>query len=119
MNKKEKDSRPEMGMPMMKKMMEGMKGAPPMEQCMKMCKQMTGAVAETAAMASYSTDEVRGLFEEWIKVVEDEILGFVEEKGTCDPSGIAAKIAISDESALYFISKMAREGKLNISEVKL
>jgi len=86
---------------------------------MQMSHQMAGAVTESASMASFATPEVRGLFEEWAKAVEEEIVGFLKEKGSSEPSEIAARLKISEESALFFIGKMARERKLKITEVKL
>lgn len=85
---------------------------------MQMSQQMAGAIKETGERASFATPEVRGLFEEWAKVVEEEIITFLKEKGSSEPSEIAAQLKISEESALYFIGKMAREGKLKITGVK-
>jgi len=84
---------------------------------MQMGQQMAGAVTESVSMASFATPELRGLFEEWVKAVEEEILGFLKEKGPVAPSGIAAKLKISEESALFLIGKMAREGKIKIDRV--
>jgi uncharacterized membrane protein len=86
---------------------------------MQMCQQMAGAVTESASMASYATPEVRALFEEWVKAVEEEILELLREKGSSDQSEIANKLKISEESVLFFIGKMAREGRLKITGVKL
>jgi|MudIll2142460700_1097286.scaffolds.fasta_scaffold245450_2 hypothetical protein len=108
------------GMGMMKEMMQGMGGmAPMMEKCMQMGEQMAGAVTESASMASFATPEVRGLFEEWARAVEEEILGLLKDKGTIEPSEIAAKLKISEESVLFFIGKMAREKKIKITGIKL
>ncbi len=104
------------GMGMMKEMMEGMNGMPPM---MEKCMQMLGAASESASAASFATPELRGLFDEWVKAVEEEILGFLKEKGTSDPSGIAAKLKISEESAIFLIGKMAREKKIKIAGINL
>ncbi len=86
---------------------------------MQMCQQMAGAVSESASMASFATPEVRGLFEEWVKAVEEEILELSKEKGSCDPSEISAKLKMSEESAIFFIGKMAKEKKVKIAGVKL
>ena len=86
---------------------------------MQMCQQMAGAVTESASMASFATPEVRGLFEEWVKAVEEEIIGLLKEKGSAEPTEIAAKLKISEESALFFIGKMARERKLKITGVRI
>jgi hypothetical protein len=86
---------------------------------MQMCQQMAGAVSESASMASFATPELRALFEEWAKAVEEEILGFLKEKGSSNPSEIASKLKISEESTLFLIGKMAREKKLKITGMKL
>jgi len=86
---------------------------------MQIGQQMAGAVTESASMASFATPEVRGLFEEWAKAVEEEIVEFLKEKGSSEPSEMAAKLKISEESTLFFLGKMAREGKLKIIGVRL
>jgi hypothetical protein len=80
---------------------------------------MAGAVSESASMASFATPELRALFEEWAKAVEEEILGFLKEKGSSNPSEIASKLKISEESTLFLIGKMAREKKLKITGMEL
>jgi hypothetical protein len=86
---------------------------------MNMCQQMTGAVIEIGKMASFATPEIRGLFEEWVRAVEGEILEFLKEQKSSTPAEIAAKIKISEESVLFLIGKLAREGKLKIAGVKI
>ena len=67
----------------------------------------------------FATPKVRGLFEEWVKAVEEEILELLKEKGSCDPSEISAKLKMSEESAIFFIGKMAKEKKVKIAGGKL
>jgi hypothetical protein len=86
---------------------------------MQMKEQMAGAISETGTMASYATPEIRGLFEEWAKAVEEEIIGFLKEKGTSEPVEIAEQLKISEESAIFFLGKMARERKLKITGVRI
>ena len=86
---------------------------------MQMSQQMAGAITESASMASFATPEVRGLFEEWARAVEEEIVAFLKEKGASEPPEIAVRLKISEESALYFIGKMAREKKLRVTGVSL
>jgi hypothetical protein len=90
-----------------------------MGSCMQMFQQMSGGDSRSAAMASFATPEVRGLFEEWAKALEDEIIAFITQTESGVPSEIAAKLKISEESVLFFIGKMAREGKLKITGVSL
>ena len=112
-----KNENDKMGMGMMQDMMKGMGGMP--EMCMKMMQQMTGSVTETASTASFATPEIRGLFEEWARALEDEIITFVKEKEKTSPPDIAAKLKISEESVLFLVGKLAREGKLIIGEIRV
>lgn len=80
---------------------------------------MTGAVIEIGKMASFATPEIRGLFEEWAKAVEGEILEFLKEQQSSTPAEIAAKLTLTEESVLFLIGKLASEGKLKITGVKL
>jgi hypothetical protein len=86
---------------------------------MQMGQQVASAVTESAFMASFATPELRGLFEEWVKAVEEEILGFLKEKGSSEPSGIAVKLKISEESVIFLIGKMATEKKIKITGIKI
>ncbi len=67
--------------------------------------QMAGAIPEATTMASFATPELRALFEEWARAVEEEILGLLKEKGTVEPSQIAAKLKISEESSFFLSGK--------------
>jgi len=102
---------------MMKNMMKESGGMPDM--CMKMMQQMTGSVNETAKIASFATPEIKGLFEEWVNILGEEILAFVKERGKTNLSDIAAKLKISEESAVFFVGKLVREGKLALGEIRV
>ena len=86
---------------------------------MKMGQQVMGSVAETANLASFATPEVRALFEEWAKLVEEEILAFIKDNAKATPADIAANMRLSEESTLYFLSKMLREGKITFGEIRV
>jgi hypothetical protein len=83
---------------------------------MKMSQRMAGAIDETRVMSSYvapdTTPEISGLFEEWLRTVEDEILEILKKEKSLKPSGVAAKLKISEKSVNFFIDKMKKEGKL-------
>ncbi len=82
---------------------------------MKMSR-MAGAIDETQVTSSSVTPdvtaEVNGLFEDWMRTVEDEILDLLTKEKTLKPSGIAAKLKISEKSINFFMDKMRKEGKL-------
>ena len=108
-----------MGMPpmmqeMMQKMMAGMQEFNPMA----MCQAMMSSVGKAAEMAAYATPEVRTLFEEWARSVEEEILAVMKTRGQMDLNQLAAQLKISPESALYFLGKLVREGKVTIAAIR-
>ena len=86
---------------------------------MRMGQQVMGSITETANLASFATPEVRALFEEWAKLVEEEILVFIKDNAKATPADIAAKMRLSEESTLYFLSKMLREGKIMVGEIRV
>jgi hypothetical protein len=86
---------------------------------MQMCEQMTGTVIEVGRLAGFASPELRGLFEEWVKALEGEIIEFLKGKGSCLPADLAVQLKLSEESILFLISKLVREGKLKIIGVSL
>ena len=111
---KDENSNPmKTGMGMMNKMMGGMKDENfnPME----MCRKITESVAATAEIAGLATPEVRALFEDWASEVEKEILTVIKKEGQINPLSIAEKFNISEDSALYFVSKLVRDNKIRVN----
>ncbi len=86
---------------------------------MQMCEQMTGTVIEIGRLAGFASPELRGLFEEWVKALEGEVIEFLKEKGSTLPADLAAQLKLTEESVLFLIGKLVREGKLKIAGVKL
>jgi hypothetical protein len=115
-----KNENSKMGMGMMEdimqNMMKGMGGMP--EMCMKMMEQMTGA-NEGANSGGFASPEIRGLFEEWERSLEEELIKFVKNSGKTTPSDIAAKLKISQDTVLLLVGKLAREGKLIICDIRI
>lgn len=108
-----------MGMPpmmqqMMQKMMAGVHEFNPLA----MCQAMITSVGKAAEMAAYATPEVRTLFEEWARSVEEEILTALKAQGEVDLEQLAAKLKMSPESTLYFLGKLVRDGTATISGIR-
>jgi hypothetical protein len=80
-----------------------------------MSQEMAGAIHEPGAVSSSATPEISGLFEEWLRTVEEEILDILNKEKSLKPSGIAAKLKISEKSVNFFIDKMKKEGKLKMA----
>ena len=80
-----------------------------------MCQAMMTSVGKAAEMAAYATPEVRTMFEEWARSVEDEVLATLKARAPLDLAALAGALKISPESALLFLGKLVREGKANIA----
>jgi len=96
-----------------REMMKGMmgEGFNPME----MCRGMVGSSTKSAEMAIYATPELRALFEEWLGQIEAEILDFLKGREAVAPENVVEDFKLSKESAVFLLSKLAREGKIKIS----
>ena len=83
---------------------------------MKMSQGMAGAIDEgqvrSSSATSDATAEINGLFEEWLTTVEEEMVEILSKEKSLNPSGIAARLKISEKSVNFFMDKMRKEGKL-------
>ncbi len=107
------------GMPsMMREMMQGMMAGTGDFSPAAMCQAMMSSVGKAAEMAAYATPEVRTLFEEWARSVEDEVCASLKARGPSDLATLAGALKISPESLLYFLGKLVREGKATIDSIR-
>ncbi len=83
-----------------------------------MCQAMMTSVGKAAELASYATPEVRTLFEEWARSVEEEVLAALRSRGPLELDALAAGLKISPASALVFLGKLVREGKATIGSIR-
>lgn len=104
--------------PMMQQMMQKMMGGMGDLNPAAMCQAMMTSVGKAAEMAAYATPEVRTLFEEWARSVEEEVLAASKGKGPLDLAALAGALKVSPGSALYFLGKLVREGKATISGIQ-
>ncbi len=100
-------------LPMMKGMMCGEKGERrggfnPMD----MCKKMMQTDSRSNEMAEYDKPELRGLFEDWLQQINEEILEYIKKEGKVIPENIAKKLNLSIESVNTILGKLAQQGKL-------
>jgi len=106
-------------MGMMYEMMQNMMKSNMAEMCSKMMERMSKLMHGPGWAAISATPEMRGLFEEWLKNLEMEVLEFLKEKGRATPEDVASKLKLSRESVILLLAKLAREGKITIGEVKV
>ena len=83
-----------------------------------MCRKMMSSIGRSAELASYATPELRGLFEEWLSQIEEEIKGDIEKAGSADPAELARKYKLGKESIHFILGKLAQKDKINIKAEK-
>lgn len=84
----------------------------------EMCRQMMSSMRQSSEIATFATPEIRNLFEEWVRQIEEEIEQHIIQNGSSEPELIASYFRISKESALYFLSRLAQKGKISINVQK-
>lgn len=78
-----------------------------------MCREMMTGIKETADTARFATAELRGLFDEWCRQIEKEILDFIKEKGSINTKELSDKFSLSDESIKFLLTRMANSGLID------
>lgn len=100
-------------MEMMSKMMGG-KGKEGGFNPMEMCSKMMSFMHENRKLSTLATPEVQGLFEDWVEQIEEEIIEFVKDKKDIQAEQVAEQFKISKDSAYYFLTQLAKKGKINL-----
>jgi hypothetical protein len=80
----------------------------------EMSKEVLAAVSHTYDLSSYSTPELRSLFDDWLGEIERLVNTFVNERNNADPDEIAVHFKLKRESVIFILSKLAREGKITM-----
>lgn len=79
-----------------------------------MSKEVISAISHSYELATYSTPELRGLFNDWLREIEREALEFLKDKKKVDPDKVAQQLRLKRESVIFILSKLAREGKISM-----
>jgi hypothetical protein len=61
-----------------------------------------------------ATPELRGLFEEWIVQLEEELYEFYKGKEEVNIADAAEEFHLSEESLRYILSRLTQKGKLEL-----
>ncbi len=80
----------------------------------EMSKEVISAISHSYELATYSTPELRGLFNDWLTEVEREVIEFLKDRGRVDPDEVAGLLHLKRESVIFILSKLAREGKIGM-----
>ncbi len=79
-----------------------------------MSKEVLAAISHTYELASYSTPELRSLFNDWLEEIERLVVTYVNDRNKADPHEIAAHFKLKRDSVIFIMSKLAREGKITM-----
>ncbi|HEB70280.1 MAG TPA: hypothetical protein ENI88_11770 [Desulfobulbus sp.] len=80
----------------------------------EMSKEVMAAISYTYGLASYSTPELRSLFDDWLGEIEHMVVDVIHTQKKADPNQIGARLNLQPDSVLFILSKLAREGKINL-----
>lgn len=80
----------------------------------EMSKEVISAISHSYELATYSTPELRGLFNDWLGAIEREVIEFLADRNKVDPDEVAGHFRLERESVIFILSKLAREGKINL-----
>jgi hypothetical protein len=84
-----------------------------------MSKEVISAISHSYELATYSTPELRGLFNDWLGEIEQEVIEFLADRNTVDHGEVAKHFRLERGSVIFILSKLAREGKINIQGIGL
>lgn len=80
----------------------------------EMSKEVISAVSHSYELATYSTPELRGLFNDWMSEIEKEIVVFLTDREKVDPDEVASYFKLNRESVLFILGRLAREEKIKM-----
>jgi len=103
--------------PMMGMMMGGKDGETGFNP-MDMCKKMMAGMGQSRNAESFATPEIQTLFEEWARQMDSEVLGLIENREEMNIDKMAAQLKISRESLIFFLNRLARQGKIDLKPIK-
>ena len=110
-----KMANPMMGMmSMMMGGKDGEAGSNPMD----MCKKMMAGMGQNRHADQLVTPEIQTLFEEWARQMDSEVLNLVKSGEEMVIDNIAAQLKISRESLIHFLTRLARQGKIDLKPLK-
>jgi hypothetical protein len=79
-----------------------------------MSKEVLSAISHSYELATYSTLELRNLFNDWLREIEKEALAFLKGKTIVDPEMIAQHLRLERESTIFILNKLVREGRVDV-----
>ncbi|MEI6613879.1 MAG: hypothetical protein WCL37_03200, partial [Chrysiogenales bacterium] len=85
---------------------------------MDMCKKMMAGMGQNRNADQLATPEIQTLFDEWARQMDAEVLVLVESGEEMDINNMAAQLKISRDSLIFFMTRLARQGKIDLKPAK-
>jgi hypothetical protein len=79
-----------------------------------MSKEVLSTISHSYELATYSTTELSGLFNDWLSEIEKEALVFLKGRSTAEPEMVAQHLRLERESAKFILDKLEREGRIDL-----
>ena len=79
-----------------------------------MSKEVITAISHSFELATYSTPELRGLFNDWLGEIEKETIEFLSDRNRANPEEVAHHLNLKLQSVIFILSKLVREGKISM-----
>jgi hypothetical protein len=67
---------------------------------------------------TFATVEIQALFEEWARQMDSEVLELIQKGKEMDVEKMAAQLKISRDSLIFFLNRLARQGKIDLKPEK-
>jgi len=85
---------------------------------MDMCKKMMAGMGQNRQADQFATAEMQTLFEEWARQMDAEVLALIDSGKEMAVDAMATQLKISSESLIYFLTRLARQGKIDLKPMK-
>jgi len=83
-----------------------------------MSREVLATISHTYDLASYSTTELRTLFNEWLIEVERLIKDFINKRNRVDPDELAHHFKLKRDSVVFILRKLDCEGSITMPASK-
>jgi hypothetical protein len=78
----------------------------------QMCRRLVDKVGRWEQLFAVADPNLLVLFEDWLEVLEEEVVSVVREIGSLDPGQVSQKLGLSTAGAAFLLTKLKQEGRL-------
>lgn len=78
----------------------------------QMCRRLVDKVGRWEQLFAVTDPNLLVLFEDWMEVLEEEVVTLVKEQGISDPDLVAQKLGLSPAGAAFLLTRFKQEGRL-------